>query len=41
MKNNKIQELREKIDKIDTQIIELLKERIEVAKKIGKIKENI
>uniref|UniRef100_A0A7V4JQL7 Bifunctional chorismate mutase/prephenate dehydratase n=1 Tax=Thermodesulfobacterium geofontis TaxID=1295609 RepID=A0A7V4JQL7_9BACT len=41
MKNNKLQELREKIDKIDTQIIELLKERIEVAKKIGKIKENI
>uniref|UniRef100_A0A7V6CDF2 Bifunctional chorismate mutase/prephenate dehydratase n=1 Tax=Thermodesulfobacterium geofontis TaxID=1295609 RepID=A0A7V6CDF2_9BACT len=41
MKNNKLQELREKIDKIDTQIVELLKERIEVAKKIGKIKENI
>ena len=41
MKNNKLQELREKIDKIDTQIIELLKERIKVAKEIGKIKENI
>jgi len=38
---NKLQELRERIDKIDTQIVELLKERIEVAKKIGKIKENM
>jgi len=41
MKNNKLQELREKIDKIDTQIVELLKERIEVAKEIGKLKENM
>ncbi len=40
-KNNKLQELRERIDKIDIQIVNLLKERIEVAKKIGKIKENI
>jgi len=38
---NKLKELRERIDKIDTQIVELLKERIEVAKKIGKIKENM
>jgi chorismate mutase/prephenate dehydratase len=41
MKNNKLQELREKIDKIDTQIVELLRERIEVAKEIGKLKENM
>jgi len=41
MKNNKLQELREKIDKIDTQIVEFLKERIEVAKEIGKLKENM
>lgn len=41
MKNNKLKELREKIDKIDTQIVGLLKERIEIAKKIGKLKENI
>lgn len=41
MKKDKLQELRERIDKIDTQIVELLKERIELAKKIGKIKENI
>ncbi|MDF2954305.1 MAG: Prephenate dehydratase [Thermodesulfobacterium sp.] len=41
MKNNKLKELRERIDKIDKQIVELLKERIEVAKTIGKIKENI
>ena len=41
MKNNKLKELRERIDKIDKQIVELLKERIEVAKTIGKIKEDI
>jgi chorismate mutase/prephenate dehydratase len=41
MKKDKLQQLRERIDKIDTQIVELLKERIELAKKIGKIKENI
>ncbi len=41
MKKNKLQELRNRIDKIDTQIVELLKERIEIAKKIGRIKENI
>ncbi len=41
MKNNKLQELREKIDSIDRQIVELLKERIEIAKKIGKLKEDI
>ncbi|MCD6548364.1 MAG: prephenate dehydratase [Thermodesulfobacterium sp.] len=41
MKNNKLKELRERIDKIDKQIVELLKERIEVAKIIGKIKEDI
>jgi len=41
MKNNKLKELRERIDKIDKHIVELLKERIEVAKTIGKIKEDI
>ncbi|MCD6490063.1 MAG: prephenate dehydratase [Thermodesulfobacterium sp.] len=41
MKNDKLKELRERIDKIDKQIVELLKERIEVAKTIGKIKEDV
>jgi monofunctional chorismate mutase len=33
-----IQELRKEIDKIDDEIIDLLKRRLEIARKIGKIK---
>lgn len=38
---NKLFELRKKIDKIDENIVSLLKERIELAKQIGEIKKHI
>ncbi len=41
MKKDKLEVLRKRIDKIDEKIVNLLKERIEVAKMIGKIKQNI
>ncbi len=39
-KQEKIEEHRNRIDEINTQIIELIAERVDVAKKLGKIKEN-
>lgn len=41
VKDEEIKKLRKKIDEIDSKIVNLLKERIEIAKAIGEIKENI
>ncbi len=41
MKQDNLEVLRKKIDEIDEKIVNLLKERIEIAKRIGKIKQNI
>ena len=41
MKNPTLESLRDEIDRIDTQVVDLLNRRVQAAAEIGKIKANI